>query len=191
MSFELFKEPLITASDAGYTTDEVRRYLGVGRNNITPILRRFGIQKQHGIVPEAVLWRQIFGLIPENDAALLALREPLADIGWVSRATGVPMSSLRDRLRSGRWAYDAGIQLGDTTGGGPPRLRRWIPALIRSHRLGVQPPDFNHVPPLPHRPEDGCSHSASSRDGQSGPAFESAFSVLFGTDAPISRQRRK
>ncbi|WP_417480592.1 hypothetical protein [Maricaulis maris] len=187
MPFELFREPLIPASDVGYTTDELRRYLGVGRNNVTPVLSRFGILKLHGVVPETVLWHQLFGLAPADDAALQALREPLANTTWVSQVTRVPMSTLRDHLRTGRWAYDPGVQLGDTTGGGPPRLRRWIPALIRSRRLGVQPPNFTHVPPRAQLPDDGSSPLATGRDGEAMPAFEDAFSALFGAGSGFPR----
>lgn len=187
MPFELYREPLIPASDAGYTTDELRRYLGVGRNTVTPILHRFGIRKLHGIIPEIVLWRQIFGLAPEGDAALQALREPLADITWVSRVTRVPMSTLRGHLRTGCWDYDPGIQLGDATCGSPPRLRRWIPALIRSHRLGMQPPHFAHVPPRAQLPDDGSTPLGTDRDGEGKPAFEDAFSALFGAGSAFSR----
>lgn len=137
MPFELYREPLIPASDAGYTTDELRRYLGVGRNTVTPILRRFGIRKLHGIIPEIVLWRQIFGLAPEGDAALQALREPLADITWVSRVTRVPMSTPRGHLRTGCWDYDPGIQLGDATCGSP--LRALLPLSAQCPGASVEP----------------------------------------------------
>ncbi len=148
MSFKLFREPIIPASPAGLSSDELRRYLGVGRNNVTPIARRFGIAMLHGIYPESVVWRQMFGLEPSDDAARAALREPLADINWTSQATGVPPSTLRAHLRSGTWKYDGGFQLGDDQTKPAPRLRRWIPAFVRSRALGFPPPAFTSISPL-------------------------------------------
>ena len=149
MPFELFQPALVPHSSAGLTTEELRRYLGVGRNTITPVAQRFGIEKLHGVYPEYVVWRQLFGVVADNDAAQAALREPLADLNWLSNATGVPSSTIRDHLRRGNWQYDNGIQLGDETMPSPPRLRRWLPALIRSDLCGIPLPQFTRIQPRP------------------------------------------
>lgn len=148
MPFELYRKPIVPASPAGLSTHELKLYLGVGRNNVSKIAHHFGIEKLHGIYPERVVWRQIFGVSPDDDVATDALREPLADINWVASATGVPISTMRGHLRSGHWQYDSGVQLGDETKSCSPRLRRWIPALIRNRRLGCPPPLFNPIASL-------------------------------------------
>lgn len=149
MSFDLFHDPIIPAKPAGLTTGEMQRFLGVGRNNVTAIARRFRIEKLHGLYPEPIIWRQLFGIAPEDEDARALLREPLVDSCWVSQATGVPRSTLRGCLRSGRWQYDDGVQLGDDDPEKPPRLRRWIPALIRTAVLGSPAPAFASVAPIP------------------------------------------
>lgn len=194
MSFKLFHEPIIPTCPAGFTTEELRRYLGVGRNNITPIVRRFGIQKLHGIYPERVVWRQLFGLGAEDAVAQEALREPLVDINWVSRATGVPQSTIRGHIRSERWNYDYGIQLGDKTTIPSPRLRRWIPALIRNQVCGSPLPVFVRIPARPSFPNNSNAHSSSSVEAQEfRPEYpcnqpsKDVFAALFASPEPASR----
>lgn len=184
MPFELFREAIIPCNPAGLTTTELRQYLNVGRDALSPILLRFGITKLHGIVPEVVLWRQLFGLEPSDQATKDALREPLADVRWVSQATGVPMSTLRHHLRNGRWQYDPGIQLGEETGSTAPRLRRWIPSLIRNQRLGSAPPDFRAVGPLAPPSTDTGIAKASTRAEADTP-LEDLFSLLHGGNPPL------
>ncbi len=194
MQFELFREPIIPASPAGFTTEELRRYLGVGRNNVTPIMRRFGIEKLHGIYPESVVWRQLFGLGADDAAAQAALREPLGDINWVSQATSVPKSTIRDHLRSGHWKYDRGIQLGNEATIPSPRLRRWIPALIRNRICGSPLPAFTSIPALPVAPGSANGHSSSPVtspeprlvDTGDQPS-EDVFAALFAEPGPTSR----
>lgn len=187
MSFKLFREPIIPASPAGLSTDELRRYLGVGRNNVTPIARRFGIEKLHGIYPEIVVWRQLFGLTPDDDAAQAVLREPLVDINWVSQATGVPQSTIRDHLRSGRWKYDRGVQLGDEKTPPSPRLRRWIPAQIRNRRCGSPRPAFTSVAPLPVIPGSADTRPATPTGRTDDRPSEDVFTALFADPATVSR----
>jgi len=187
MRFELFREPIIPASAAGFTTEELRLYLGVGRNNVAPIARRFGIEKLHGIYPESVIWRQLFGLGPGDDIARAALREPLADIGWLSKATGVPQSTIRDHLRSGRWKYDRGVQLGDEKTTPSPRLRRWIPALIRNRRCGSPRPAFTSVAPLPVIPGSADTRPATPTGRTDGRPSEDVFTALLADPAAASR----
>lgn len=194
MPFELFHEPIVPASAAGLTTEELRRYLGVGRNNVIPIARRFGIEKLHGIYPESIVWRQLFGLRPDDEAALAALREPLADINWVSKATGVPQSTIRDHLRSEHWRYDAGVQLGDVSKMPSPRLRRWIPALIRTRSCGSPLPAFESIPWIPVTPETANAHPPSPDTHLDCPApgtgdrtSKDVFSALFSSVATASR----
>ena len=205
MPFELFHEPIVPASAAGLTTEELRRYLGVGRNNVAPIARRFGIEKLHGIYPERIVWRQLFGLRPDDEAALAALREPLADINWVSKATGVPQSTIRDHLRSDHWRYDAGVQLGDVSELSSPRLRRWISALIRNRSCGSSLPAFESIPRVPFTPRNIDAHRPSPDTQPPSPdthidcpadrtgdqTSEDVFSALFSSVETASRQRRK
>lgn len=191
MSFELYRKPIIPASPAGLSTDELRRYLGVGRNNVSAIAQRFGIENLHGIYPESVVWRQLFGLTPDDDAARAALREPLADINWVSCATGVARSTIRDHLRSGTWQYDRGVQLGDDGKTQVPRLRRWIPALIRSRRFASPVPDFSSIPPLPVTPGGDIRPGVLRVETTGAQPSEDVFATLLATPEPTSRQRRK
>lgn len=149
MPFKLFNEPIVPVNPAGLTTGELQHYLNVGRNTVSPVLLRLGISRVHGIVPEAILWRQLFGIVPEDEEAQMALREPLVDINWVSQATGTPMSTLRDHLRTDRLQYNPGVQLGERTRTAPPRLRRWMPCIIRSQMLASQLPNFAKTPPFP------------------------------------------
>ncbi|SDY85934.1 hypothetical protein [Citreimonas salinaria] len=187
MPFELFRAPIIPASPAGLSTDELRRYLGVGRNNVAAIARRFGLENLHGIYPESVVWRQLFGLGPGDDAALAALREPLADIAWVSRATGVPQSTIRGHLRSGHWRYDGGVQLGDTHNDAFPRLRRWIPTVIRSRRCGSPLPIFASIPPLPANPVGDEARAELARTTTDEQPPDDVFAALLADPAPASR----
>lgn len=185
MPFELFREPIVPCNPAGLTTTELRQYLNVGRDALSPILRRFGITMFHGIVPEVVLWRQLFGLEPSDQAATDALREPLADVRWVSQATGVPMSTLRHHLRNGRWQFDPGIQLGDETGSSTPRLRRWIPSLIRNQRLGSAPLNFCSVAPLaPPSTDTGIATAAAPAEADKQP-LEDLFSLVHSGNPPL------
>lgn len=184
MHFKLFHEPIVPASAAGLTTEELRRYLGVGRNNVAPIARRFGIEMLHGIYPECIVWRQLFGLVPDDEAAQAALREPLADINWVSTATGVPQSTIRDHLRAGHWKYDRGVQLGDQSGTQARRLRRWLPALIRHRTCGSPLPAFNRIAPHPAYSDNADTHSSPSKTHHTLPP-EDVFSALL-SDAAIA-----
>lgn len=191
MPFELYRKPVVPASPAGLSTDELRLYLGVGRNNVSKIAHRFGIEKMHGIYPESVVWRQIFGVSPGDDAAADALREPLADINWVASATGVPTSTMRGHLQSGQWKYDRGVQLGHKSKLRTPRLRRWIPALIRSRRLGCPSPLFKPIAPLPVASvSDAKQTDLLSETVETEPA-EDVLSLLFEQEEPTARQRRK
>ncbi|MGJ8546661.1 MAG: hypothetical protein ACSHWZ_14540 [Sulfitobacter sp.] len=187
MPFELFRKPIIPCNLAGLTTTELRQYLNVGRDALSPILLRFGITKLHGIVPEVVLWRQLFGLEPSDQAARDALREPLADVRWVSQATGVPMSTLRHHLRNERWQYDPGIQLGEETGSTAPRLRRWIPSLIRNQRLGSATPNFCVVAPLAPPSVGTGIDTASAREEADKQPLEDLFSLVHGGNPPLSQ----
>lgn len=187
MSFELFRAPITPASPAGLTTEELKLYLGVGRNNVASIARRFGIEKLHGIYPERVVWRQLFGVGPEDEAAQAALREPLVDINWVSRATGVPPSTIRDHLRSKQWKHDFGVQLGDQRAKASPRLRRWVPALIRNRVRGAPPPTFADVAPLPVTPDGASAHPAFSAENSDHRPSEDLFAALFSEPAAASR----
>jgi len=191
MTFELYSKPIVPANPAGLTTDELRRYLNVGRNNVGVIAPRFGIEKLHGIYPEVVVWRQLFGLTPDNDVALAALREPLANVQWVSSATGVPTSTIRDHLRSKRWQYDFGVQLGDVSEILNPRLRRWIPALIRSRRLASPAPSFKRIAPLHVHRADGTEQAIPPVETVETEPAKDLFSSLFDDADHASRQRRK
>ncbi|AFO92746.1 hypothetical protein D1822_15225 [Phaeobacter inhibens] len=190
MPFELYRKPIVPASPAGLSTHELKLYLGVGRNNVSKIAHHFGIEKLHGIYPERVVWRQIFGVSPDDDVATDALREPLADINWVASATGVPISTMRGHLRSGHWQYDSGVQLGDETKSCSPRLRRWIPALIRNRRLGCPPPLFNPIASLPVTSvSDAKQTDLLSETVEAEPA-EDVFSLIFEQEELTARQRR-
>lgn len=185
MSFDLFHDPIIPANPAGLTSGEMQRYLGVGKNNVSAVARRFGIGKLHGLYPEPIIWRQLFGIAPEDEDARAFLREPLADCLWVSQATGVPRSTLRGCLRSGDWQYDDGVQLGKDDPEKPPRLRRWIPALIRTVVLGSPAPAFATVTPNPKRssPDQDREQSLCSEPAENTVAEveSSVFSALFAT----------
>ena len=194
MRFELFHAPIVPASTAGLTTQELRRYLGVGKNNVALIARRFGIENLHGIYPECIVWRQLFGLAPDDEAAQAALREPLADINWLSTATGVPQSTIRDHLRARRWSYDRGVQLGDRNGTQARRLRRWIPALIRHRTCGSPLPSFTRIAPHPLNWGSADTHSPSwtthppfPAEGTGEEPSEDVFSALFSDAATAPR----
>ncbi|MBL3702121.1 hypothetical protein GI582_05345 [Sulfitobacter sp. BDSS02] len=187
MRFELFQEPIVPASAAGFTTEELRRYLGVGKNSVALIAQRVGIENLHGIYPECIVWRQLFGLGAADEIALAALREPLADINWVSKATGVPQSTIRDHFRSGRWQYDRGVQLGDEDGAKPPRLRRWLPALIRNRTLGSPLPAFTRVASLTVTPGDPGEGPAFPPENADDPSSADVFTALFPDPTAISR----
>lgn len=196
MQFSLFRAPIVPANAAGLSTEELRRYLGVGRNMVTSVARRFGIEKLHGIYSERVVWRQLFGLAPDTDAAEAALREPLADINWVSNATGVPQSTIRDHLASGAWKYDRGTQLGAEDATHPPRLRRWIPALIRSRVCGSPLPQFSCIAPLAvsadstemNFPRPATSSAPQAEQPEDGP-HDDLFLALLADAQTASRQR--
>ncbi|WP_146681611.1 hypothetical protein [Thioclava sp. F28-4] len=183
MSFELFRDPITPAKPAGFNTQELRLYLGVGRNSVTDITQRFGIDKIHGLYPECNIWRQLFGIAPSDEVAKAQLREPLADIAWVSRMTGVPLSTLRNSLRNRQWRYDYGVQLGQDDGEAYPRLRRWIPALIRAQAIGSPAPSFTFTSTGPESPfPDPMQPRKEAETPET-----SVFSALFGAGAEISR----
>lgn len=159
MPFENYRDPIIPVSPAGLTRAELQRYLNVGRNNVTPITLRFGIECIHGLYPEAVIWRQLFGVEPADDAARDHLREQLADINWVAWMTGVPCSTVRNAVSNASWHYDIGVQLGADRASAAPRLRRWLPTLIRCRALGDMPPSLIPVTPIGERDSLGAATS--------------------------------
>jgi hypothetical protein len=191
MTFELYRKPIIPANPAGLSTDELRRYLNVGRNNVSAVAHRFGIEKLHGIYPEVIVWRQLFGLSADDDIATSALREPLADINWVSRATGVPQSTVRDHLRSKQWQYDGGVQLGEVSETQKPRLRRWIPALIRSRRLASPAPAFSRITPIPVNAGNEKKQTVFLTGTDETQPDEDLFAALLEPSEPTARQRRE
>lgn len=175
----LYRSLIIPANNAGLTTEELRRYLGVGRNSVVDVAKRLGVEKTHGIYSESVLWRQLFGVLPADDPARSLLRESLADINWVRKVTGVPNSTIRDNLRTGRWQYDRGVQLGDADAEQAPRMRRWLPALIRSRVLGTPTPNFEIVESVPVSapPSNPRCEPASPADA------DDVFATLFASEA--------
>jgi len=185
MSFEMVRQPIIPAKPAGLSTEELRRYLGVGRNAVSGIAQRFGIEKVHGLYPEPVVWRQLFGFAPDDDAARALLREPLTDINWVAWLTGHPHSTISAALREDRWRYDCGVQLGEAAGTMHPRSRRWLPCLLRAQITGAATASFRLVEPF---------STTNLTDQPSAPSIAEAtepgvFSVLFEAAATTSPDR--
>ncbi|MBB05140.1 MAG: hypothetical protein CML03_06425 [Pseudooceanicola sp.] len=175
MTFELYRPEIIPAKDAGLSTKELKLYLGVGRNSVAEIARRFGVEKMHGIYPEKVLWRQLFGVLPADDSTRSLLRESLVDINWVRKVTGVTNSTIRDNLRTGRWQYDRGVQLGDADAEQAPRMRRWLPALIRTRVLGSPVPSFEIVEPVPVPAPGSNPRCEPASPADAGDVFETLF----------------
>ena len=179
MTFELYRAKVVPAKAAGLSTEELRLYLGVGRNNVRDIAGRFGLEKMHDIYPEHILWRQLFGVLPADDLASNLLRESLADIHWVRCITGVPNSTIRDNLRTGRWQYDRGVQLGKANSEHAPRMRRWLPALIRTRVLDTPTPNFEIVEPVP-----VSAPGSNPRCEPASPAdADDVFATLFASEA--------
>lgn len=132
MAFKLYLDPVIPESPLGLCRCELQTYLGVGRNEVTPIARRFQLEKVRGHYPDLAIWRQLFGLAPVCAVGTALLRERLVPIGWVSAITKIPQSTIRSHIHSGSWEFPAGVQLGDPGKSAPARLRRWRPDEIRS-----------------------------------------------------------
>lgn len=179
MPFECYRDPIIPVSPAGLTRAELQRYLNVGRNNVTPITQRFGIECVHGLYPEAVIWRQLFGVEPTDDTARDHLREQLADINWVAWMTGVPCSTVRNAVSNASWHYDIGVQLGADSASAAPRLRRWLPTLIRCRALGVRPPPLIPVTPI----ADRARHAPATTVDLLQDSSDSIFAALFQASA--------
>lgn len=149
MRYDYIREPIRPASQAGFTTDELRRYLGVGRNEVSRIAARFGLTKLAGHYPERAVWRQILGVEPRDEIEANLFRQPLVDINWVSWVIDGKPSTVRNQIAAGTFAYPNGVQLGNCSSTSPPRTRRWIPEEIRRLASGRGDPGFCRVEPFP------------------------------------------
>lgn len=126
-----------------FTLAELGIWLGVSRNSVADIAMRFGIRAIEGRFPETAVYRKILGIDPRDDQDREQLRRPLASVRWLSRKTGVPASTIRARVRTGKFGYPLGVQLSEPSeGGAKPRSRRWIPCVIDALAEGKEPPNF-------------------------------------------------
>ena len=109
---------------------ECATYLNVGRNEVTPVMKRFGIAAREDHYSELLIWKRILGVTPIDEDARAELRFQLQDINWVSERVGKSVARIRGKIRAGSFEYHPGVQLGSTDEGKAPRLRRWVPHLI-------------------------------------------------------------
>ncbi|MCB1359167.1 MAG: hypothetical protein KDK53_22590 [Maritimibacter sp.] len=187
MCYEYIREPIRPASHAGFSTDELRRYLGVGRNEVSGIATRFGLTRLAGHYPERAVWRQVLGVEPRDEIEADLLRQPLEDIKWVSWVIDRKPSTVRGQIAAGTFSYPSGVQLGDTSTTSRPRTRRWIPEEIRRLAAGRRDPEFRRVEPFP---PTGAAEKPAAAEG----AVEAGVGVLalIAGQAPAdARQRRE
>jgi hypothetical protein len=120
---------------------ELARFLAVDRDEIPGIVCRFGLRLLEDRFIERDVWRQVLGLEPVDDVAGELLRQRLRNIAWVGCRIGKAPSTVRDKIRRGTFEYSDGVQLGaDKPDRAPPRMRRFVPALIEAQRCGAEAP---------------------------------------------------
>lgn len=162
--------PVIVPKTAGLLTRrELCAYLQVGVNEIPRILERFGLEPVEGGFPSRSVWRQVLGVEPVDEDQERLLMQPLQDINWVARQVGRGVSTVRAKVRGGRFEYPAPIvDLGDPKK--TSRMKRWVPEQILARKLGDAVPVFRAVEPLR---RDDWPRSAPG-DGPKSPAEAAA-----------------
>lgn len=154
--------PLITPRTPGLLTrEEFASYLQVGINEIPIIVVRFELEPVEGRFPWRSIWRQVMGIEPADPEQEQLLRQQLQGIGWVARQVGRGASTVRRKVREGRFEYPAPVvDLGNPEI--DSRLKRWLPAQILARKRGDDVPVFSTVEPV--RRADAGQNTAS--DGQ-------------------------
>ncbi len=129
-----------------FTAAELGTWLAVSRNSVVDIAERFGLRAIDRRFPEAEVYRKILGIDPRDEQDRARLRRPLEGVGWLSRRTAVPASTIRAKVRDGTFGYPLGVQLSEPSHNGvEPRSRRWIPCIIDALAEGMEPPAFEQV----------------------------------------------
>lgn len=167
------------------TRTELADYLHTSRNAIPSIIDRFGLVPVEDRFAWRVIWRQVLGLEPDGPEQEALLRQSLQPIDWVAARIGKRPSTVRNRLRAGRFAFPAAVELGDPKTA--PRSRRWIPASVLARCQGIEPPAFKTIRPLPAR-------AAAREDVPDGPRpdpVHSVFARIVADSARTAEQRRK
>lgn len=142
-------KPILAKTPGLFSREEFTDYLNVGKNESLRIARRFSIPEIEGHFAERTVWRQLFGIEPDDAAATDLLRLQLQDINWMSRETGRATSTIRNRIKSGEFEYSAGVQLGDTSREtSQPRLRRWMPWQVPVAKGLTEAPTLRLVAPV-------------------------------------------
>ncbi|WP_127902401.1 hypothetical protein [Solirhodobacter olei] len=120
------------------TREECAKFLNVGHNEISGIMRRFEVPALEGLYPERAIWKRILGVEPRDEPAMQALRLQLQDINWMVKTIGESASSIRRKIAAGTFDWPTGIQLGCLRADRkPPRLRRWMPRVVLARRDAV------------------------------------------------------
>ncbi|UWQ48973.1 hypothetical protein K3720_13725 [Leisingera caerulea] len=127
-----------------FSKTELSEWLGVSRNSVAGIAKRFGLREIESLFPEADVWRKILGVEPRHEEDRVLLRRPLQDSTWFARQTGIPPSTIRAKIREGTLEYPHGVQLSEESeAGGPPRSRRWVACVIEALADGKTAPAFS------------------------------------------------
>ncbi|WP_206742596.1 hypothetical protein [Leisingera sp. ANG-S3] len=127
-----------------FSKTELAVWLGVSRNSVTAIAKRFGLREIESLFPEADVWRKILGVDPRCEEDRVLLRRPLQDSTWFARQTGIPPSTIRAKIREGTLEYPHGVQLSEESeAGGAPRSRRWVACVIEGLADGKTAPAFS------------------------------------------------
>ena len=171
------------------TRKELREYLDVGRNRIPEILERFDLRPVEGLFPFRSVWRQILWIEPVDAEQEALLREPLRPIGWVTKQSGRASSTVRAKVREGRFGYPGpAVDLGGPDGFS--RSKRWLAPQIRAAKEGEDIPRFRIIGPLLDM-KSALDLQEFSPESEDQTSINNAFSGILHSNARVSLQRPK
>lgn len=180
--------PVITPRNGDLLTrEELRAYLDVGRNRIPAIVSRFDLQPIENLFPFRSVWRQILGLEPCDPEQEALLREPLRPLGWVADQAGRGHSTVRAKVRNGRFEYPAPVvDLGDSDK--VSRSKRWLAPQIRAAMRGEGIPSFRIIAPILHS-RSGYSLSEIGLKSENQASIHNVFSKILHSNDRNSPKR--
>ena len=157
---------------------ELATWAQVGKNMVPKLSNRFGIReltgnaKNHRFSVHEV-FRKVLGVTPQTPDDLERLLVPLQKALWVSRMTGLSVSTISAGACEKRGAIPLPVEL-TVTGKdqAAARGRRWIPAQIEAHLQGDPIPFLAPQTPSKRVQKPVCN----------------VFTAICGANAEVSRQ---
>jgi len=137
--------PLELQANGVMTTSELKAWAGIGDRALKGLVAGQGLQRmpsrggafRYPVVP---VFRQVLGLAPCSPEDVRLLLKPLKTVSWVSRVTGLGVSTLGRHARGAApiTGFPMPVQL--SCDAAEVRGRRWLPAQIEALLAGDPDP---------------------------------------------------